>query len=87
MQPYVQSCSAVPDALLSEAMALAAALATEVSLRSVGAMKQLWGAPFQGLGEAIALADAEMFTSLQSDDFREGVAHFQERRPPRFTGW
>lgn len=76
-----------PEALLSEAMGLAAALATEVSPRSVRVMKrQLWEAPFQGLGEAIALANTEMFTSLQSDDFREGVAHFQERRQPRFTG-
>ena len=75
------------DQLLPEALALARTLATEVSPRSVRVMKrQLWEAPYQTLGEAVALANAEMFTSLQSEDFREGVAHFQERRPARFTG-
>jgi hypothetical protein len=32
------------------------------------------------------LANAEMFTSLQSEDFKEGVAHFQETRAARFSG-
>lgn len=76
-----------PDDLLPEAMKLATLLSTEVSPRSVAVMKrQLWESPFQGLGEAVALANAEMFTSLQSEDFAEGVAHFQQRRPARFTG-
>ncbi len=76
-----------PDDLLPQALALARGLCTEVSPRSVRVMKrQLWEAPYQSLGEAVALANAEMFTSLQSDDFKEGVAHFQERRPARFTG-
>jgi enoyl-CoA hydratase/carnithine racemase len=76
-----------PEALLPEALALARSLSTDVSPRSVRVMKrQLWEAPYQTLGEAIALANAEMFTSIRSDDFREGVAHFQERRAPRFTG-
>ena len=76
-----------PQALLSAALELARTLSTEVSPRSVAVMKrQLWEAPYQALGEAVALANAEMFTSLQSEDFKEGVAHFQERRAPRFTG-
>lgn len=75
------------DELLPQAMALARTLSSEVSPRSVRVMKrQLWEAPFQSLGEAVALANAEMFTSLQSEDFKEGVAHFQQRRPARFTG-
>ena len=75
------------DELVPQAMALAATLTADVSPRSVRVMKrQLWEAPFQSLGEAVALANAEMFTSLQSEDFKEGVAHFQERRPARFTG-
>jgi enoyl-CoA hydratase/carnithine racemase len=75
------------DRLMPQALALARTLATEVSPRSVRVMKrQLWETPYQTLGEAVALANAEMVTSIQSEDFREGVAHFQERRPARFTG-
>ncbi|MDF2466364.1 MAG: echA [Ramlibacter sp.] len=73
--------------LLPNAMALARTLATEVSPRSVRVMKrQLWEAPYQSLGEAVTLANAEMITSLQSEDFKEGVSHFLERRAARFTG-
>jgi enoyl-CoA hydratase/carnithine racemase len=76
-----------PGELLPNAMALARTLSTDVSPRSVRVMKrQLWEAPYQSLGEAVTLANSEMFTSLQSEDFKEGVAHFLERRPARFTG-
>lgn len=75
------------DELLVQAGALARTLATEVSPRSVRVMKrQLWEAPYQSLGEAVALANAEMVASIRSEDFTEGVAHFMERRPARFTG-
>jgi enoyl-CoA hydratase/carnithine racemase len=32
------------------------------------------------------MANREMFLSIQSEDFKEGVAHFIERRPARFSG-
>lgn len=76
-----------PDELLPAAQALATVLATEVSPRSTRVMKrQIWDAPFGDLGAAIADANREMYDSIQSEDFKEGVAHFLERRPARFTG-
>lgn len=75
------------ELLMPEALALARVLSQEVSPRSTRIMKyQLWESPFQTLDQAIGIANREMEASLQSEDFKEGVAHFQERRPPRFTG-
>ena len=67
--------------------AYARELADLVSPRSIQVMKrQLWEAQFQNLAEATAVADTEMRRSFGSEDFREGVAHFLEKRAPRFTG-
>jgi enoyl-CoA hydratase/carnithine racemase len=65
----------------------ASELASAVSPRSMRVMKrQLWEAMLSGLGPAIELANEEMRGSFVSEDFREGVAHFVDKRPPRFTG-
>jgi enoyl-CoA hydratase/carnithine racemase len=75
------------EELTAAAQALALNLSTEVSPRSVSLMKrQLWEAPYQSLGEAIALANVEMVESLRSEDFKEGVQHFIEKRPAKFSG-
>lgn len=70
-----------------EVMAYARMLAAEVSPRSLREMKrEIWNAQFQGLGEAIDSANADMKGSFTSEDFKEGVAHFVEKRRPAFTG-
>lgn len=67
--------------------AYAVELANAVSPRSLRVIKkQLWEARFQSLGEALRLANAEMVDSFRSEDFVEGVAHFVEKRPARFSG-
>jgi enoyl-CoA hydratase/carnithine racemase len=78
---------APPAELMDTARAYARELADLVSPRSTRVMKrQLWDAQFQTLAEATAVADDEMRKSFPSEDFKEGVAHFVEKRAPRFTG-
>ena len=70
-----------------EVAAYAKMLANDVSPRSLKEMKrEIWNAQFQSLGDAIDSANADMPASFKSDDFKEGVAHFVEKRPAKFTG-
>ncbi len=74
------------DQLMAETRAYARELAEKVSPRSMRVMKkQLWDGLLQSLGDAMVDADREMADSLKTSDFKEGVAHFVEKRAPRFT--
>lgn len=77
-----------PAGSLAEAtFAYAREIADLVSPRSARAIKQqLYEAPFQTLAEAVKLAGEDMLVSTRSSDFKEGVAAFFQKRPPRFTG-
>jgi len=62
-------------------------LAANVSPRSMRVMKrQVYDGMFQTLAEAFELSEREMLASLQCEDFKEGVAHFLEKRAAAFTG-
>ncbi len=62
-------------------------LVTTSSPRSIGVMKrQVFRSYFQSLAEACAAADAAMVESFQSEDFKEGVAHYVEKRAAAFVG-
>ncbi len=78
----------LPDGdFAAEARAYAVELAASVSPRSTRIIKrQVAQGMTQSLDEAFALAEKEMYLSLGCEDFKEGVAHFMEKRSPRFTG-
>jgi enoyl-CoA hydratase/carnithine racemase len=75
------------DIFMASVNEYARQLVTTVSPRSLAVMKaQIWKTLYQDLNDAIAVGDAEMQKSFATEDFKEGVAHFVEKRPPRFTG-
>lgn len=75
------------DGFLPAAQGFARQLATTVSPRSLRVMKsQMYAAMNQSLDQAFDVAIEEMLASLQCEDFKEGIAHFLEKREPKFTG-
>ncbi|MBR1285817.1 enoyl-CoA hydratase [Bradyrhizobium sp. AUGA SZCCT0177] len=76
-----------PDQLREQTNAYARDLADFVSPSAISVIKrQLYDVPFQTLAEATIDANREMQIALKGSDFKEGVASFMEKRPPRFTG-
>lgn len=68
-------------------MDYAMTLAETVSPRSMAVMKaQIWKSLFQNFNEAVETGDSEMQASFATADFKEGVAHFVEKRKANFTG-
>jgi enoyl-CoA hydratase/carnithine racemase len=75
------------ETFLENVQKCATDLASSVSPRSLRVIKrQVYDAMFQTLAESFESSEQEMLASLQSEDFREGVAHFIEKRAPVFTG-
>ena len=75
------------DALMAEVRAYATDLADNVSPRSMAVIKrQLWSVGQLSMRQAIEVGNHEMLGSFTSEDFKEGVAHFVEKRPAAFTG-
>jgi enoyl-CoA hydratase/carnithine racemase len=75
------------ESFMDSVMAYAKDLAASVSPRSLRIIKrQVFNSMFQSLSESSENADEELLQSLTSEDFKEGVAHFLEKRSPNFSG-
>lgn len=75
-----------PDRLLDEAMTMAGQLAAmppmHLALTKQSVLRGLTREPW----DAAAMESWGQTKALSSNDFKEGIAAFKERRPPRFTG-
>ena len=75
------------ETFLERVQNYATELASNVSPRSVRVIKrQVYDAMFQTLAESFEQSEQEMLASLRTEDFKEGVAHFVQKRAPVFTG-
>jgi len=75
------------ESFLEKAQEYAQELASTVSPRSLRIIKrQVYEAMSQPLAEAFDISVREMMACFRTEDFKEGVAHFVQKRPAAFTG-
>ncbi len=75
------------DSFMSEVRTYALELANMVSPRSIRVMKnQLFRAQNLDFGDSLHASIKDLVESFTSEDFKEGVAHFVEKRAPNFPG-
>jgi enoyl-CoA hydratase len=75
-----------PAAAMTTARALADRIAANAPLAVRDTKRALNRVSRQRAGEVVDLSLAYEEHTLASDDLLEGIAAFQERRPPRFLG-
>ena len=75
------------ESFMEDVMAYAEDIAQNVSPRSVQIMKrQIYAALGEDIKTNLESSMEEMVKSFGSEDFKEGVKHFIEKRPANFTG-
>lgn len=75
------------ETLMDETLAYARRIAETASPNSLKVIKkQLWNSRKQTFAEGYAQSFADATRALATDDFREGVAAFKEKRKPNFSG-
>jgi len=75
------------ESFLEKVQESAQELASTVSPRSLRIIKrQVYEAMSQPLAEAFDISVREMMACFRTEDFKEGVAHFVQKRPAAFTG-
>lgn len=75
------------DQLMTHVDAYARSIAANAAPRALAAMKaQIWTAAEDSYDEGFAAANIEQDLCTRTEDFREGLVSYKDKRPPRFVG-